>query len=263
METHAQHLHKAPSKGWKHYFFEFLMLFLAVFCGFLAENYREEKLEMHRANELAQSFYAELKNDSAVAVVKVNNRIRQEKALKYLIQYFSDSNLTNVSKTFAINFEYGINFRTPGLFEPRNAMLEQLKNSGSLRYFKNNELQELIGDLAVAIRNINDRQSLETTVRIAWLNPILARHHDYVFWEAITKETTVPFDKALADYEKSDTIIPFHVRGLDKLDREEVKGYVAFYLYNAITSTRQFHIQRYIDLNAKLLSVLRREYNLE
>jgi hypothetical protein len=27
METHAQHLHKAPGQGWKHYFFEFLMLF--------------------------------------------------------------------------------------------------------------------------------------------------------------------------------------------------------------------------------------------
>ena len=38
METHAQELHKAPGSGWKHYVFEFLMLFLAVFCGFLAEN---------------------------------------------------------------------------------------------------------------------------------------------------------------------------------------------------------------------------------
>lgn len=28
-------------KNWKSYFKEFFMLFLAVFCGFLAENYRE------------------------------------------------------------------------------------------------------------------------------------------------------------------------------------------------------------------------------
>jgi len=38
METHAHHLHKAPGKKWTHYLFEFFMLFLAVFCGFLAEN---------------------------------------------------------------------------------------------------------------------------------------------------------------------------------------------------------------------------------
>jgi hypothetical protein len=30
METHAHDLHKAPAHGWKHYFFEFLMLFLAL-----------------------------------------------------------------------------------------------------------------------------------------------------------------------------------------------------------------------------------------
>ncbi len=39
MEVHA-HTHTARKK-WTHYFWEFLMLFLAVFCGFLAENQRE------------------------------------------------------------------------------------------------------------------------------------------------------------------------------------------------------------------------------
>ena len=34
MEVHAHDLHKAPGHGLKHYLFEFLMLFLAVFAGF-------------------------------------------------------------------------------------------------------------------------------------------------------------------------------------------------------------------------------------
>lgn len=29
METQANDLHNLPGKGWKHYFFEFFMLFLA------------------------------------------------------------------------------------------------------------------------------------------------------------------------------------------------------------------------------------------
>jgi hypothetical protein len=49
METHAHHLHHAPGKKIWHYFYEFLMLFLAVFCGFLAENFREHHLEKERA----------------------------------------------------------------------------------------------------------------------------------------------------------------------------------------------------------------------
>jgi hypothetical protein len=48
MEVHA-HTHTARKK-WTHYFWEFLMLFLAVFCGFLAENYREHYVEHQRAS---------------------------------------------------------------------------------------------------------------------------------------------------------------------------------------------------------------------
>jgi len=65
METHAQHLHKAPGNGWKHYFFEFFMLFLAVFCGFLAENFREHYVEKEKARQYIESLYDDLKNDTA------------------------------------------------------------------------------------------------------------------------------------------------------------------------------------------------------
>src|SRR5271167_1874397 len=65
METHAHDLHKAPGHGWKHYFFEFFMLFLAVFCGFLAENVREHVVEQSRANEYAKNLCNELKEDTA------------------------------------------------------------------------------------------------------------------------------------------------------------------------------------------------------
>ena len=43
MEVHA-HTH-TERKRLRHYLFEFFMLFLAVFCGFLAENFREHIVE--------------------------------------------------------------------------------------------------------------------------------------------------------------------------------------------------------------------------
>ena len=43
MEVHA-HTHTSRKK-WTHYFWEFLMLFLAVFCGFLAEYQLEHIIE--------------------------------------------------------------------------------------------------------------------------------------------------------------------------------------------------------------------------
>jgi hypothetical protein len=43
-----------------HYFWEFLMLFLAVFCGFLAENIREHTIEPERARQYARSLAEEI-----------------------------------------------------------------------------------------------------------------------------------------------------------------------------------------------------------
>src|ERR1017187_2295464 len=64
METHAHILNKAPGNGWKHYFFEFLMLFFAVFCGFLAENGREQLRDNRREKEYIYSIVQDLKSDT-------------------------------------------------------------------------------------------------------------------------------------------------------------------------------------------------------
>src|SRR5436190_24369541 len=67
METHPQELHKASGQGLKHYLFEFLMLFLAVFCGFMAENYRETLVNKEKAYHYIQNLVADLKADTADA----------------------------------------------------------------------------------------------------------------------------------------------------------------------------------------------------
>jgi hypothetical protein len=63
MEVHA-HTH-TPKTKWTHYFWEFLMLFLAVFCGFLAENYRETLVNKEKAHHYIQNMVADLKEDTA------------------------------------------------------------------------------------------------------------------------------------------------------------------------------------------------------
>jgi hypothetical protein len=46
MEVH-HHSHSARKK-WTYYIWEFLMLFLVVFCDFLAENFREHQVQKQR-----------------------------------------------------------------------------------------------------------------------------------------------------------------------------------------------------------------------
>jgi len=250
-------------KKWTRYFWEFLMLFLAVFCGFLAEYQLEHKIEKDRAKELAKSFYDELKNDSASIVLKASNRIKQEEALKYLIKYFKDSSLTNVSKPFVVNFLYGINFRSPSIFEPRTIVLEQLKNSGALRYFKSDELQKLIGDLSVAINNINDRQALESSLRLEYINPIMIRHFDFDFQSQLTRDGDISVFDATREYEKNNEIIPFHLNSVEKLEKPYAINILNNYCFNALNSTRTLHFKKYSELNTEVLKLLRKEYHLK
>ena len=267
MEVH-HHAHTgAPDshrgkKKWTHYFWEFLMLFLAVFCGFLAEYQLEHKIEKDRAKELAKNFYQELKEDSATAVIKIKNRIKQEEAITYLIAFFKDSSLTNVSKKFTINFLYGILFRSPSIFEPRVIILEQLKNSGSLRYFKNAEFQRLVGDLTVTIKNIYDRQELESRQRAQYIDPLIINHYDYDFDTRLKSGDNTIFT-AVEKYETNNEIVPYQINGAGKLEREKTINVLSFYKANVISSTRTTFLQKYMEINTKLLNELRKEFYLE
>ena len=61
MEVHDMHI---PRKKWTHYFWEFLMLFLAVFCGFLAEYRLEHMIEKDRENQyMLSSMIKDLEHD--------------------------------------------------------------------------------------------------------------------------------------------------------------------------------------------------------
>jgi len=62
MEVH-HHSHTARKK-WTHFLWEFLMLFLAVFCGFLAENQREHYVEHQREKQFMKSLTEDLERDT-------------------------------------------------------------------------------------------------------------------------------------------------------------------------------------------------------
>lgn len=262
MEVHNHSHSSHEKKNWKSYIWEFVMLFLAVFSGFLAEYKLEHTIEQERAFELSKSFYDELKNDSLIIYTKLQGRIKQENALLYLMKYFKDSSLASVSKTFQINFLYGLSFRAPSLFEPRTVVLEQLKNSGSLRYFKNEQLQKLIGDLSVAITSVNDRNTIETSIRAEYTNPFFVKHYDMDFDLAVNELGGESIFKNTHIYENRDTLIPFHFKKIKEFDSETSINYLGYYL-TGLRGTRQIQYQKYIDLNTELLSVLRKEFQLQ
>lgn len=243
----------------KKYMFEFVLLFLAVFLGFFADNIREEHSEKQQAYELAMSFYEELKNDSIAAVSKVEGRIKKERAIEYMISFFKDSSLTSASKSLAINFMWATTVRTPVIFTPRTVVLEQLKSSGSIRYFKSSKLHQLVGDLSVAIDYINERQQLEADVYHEYIEPIMVNHMDYEFQRKLF--STGIFDR-LSAFETTNEYIPFRLSQPDKINCAAYINALSYYHTNNIKSTRLIPFKAYQEVNALLLNELRHEFRL-
>jgi hypothetical protein len=243
----------------KKYLFEFSLLFLAVFLGFFADSLREENSEKQLAYELGKSFYEELKNDSVTILSKIDSRIKKERAIEYMITFLKDSSLQTSSKSLSINFLWATTVRTPIIFTPRTVILEQLKSSGSLRYFKNQRLQQLVGDLFVSIEYIHERQELEATVYKDYIEPIMINHMDFEFQRKLF--STGIFDR-LASYESSDEYIPFHLSQPEHLNRVACINALSYYHTNNIKSTRMIPFEAYAKINAILLKELRHEFKL-
>ena len=130
METHAHHLHHAPGKGIWHYFFEFLMLFLAVFCGFIAENWREKFQEHRREKEFISSIVEDIKSDTLNSnriLLQLKNR---KSGIDSVLILLSSPEIVNNS-----NNAYRLWSKNLGLdiFVSNDRTIEQLKSSGELR----------------------------------------------------------------------------------------------------------------------------------
>ncbi len=139
MEVHA-HTHTARKK-WTHYFWEFLMLFLAVFCGFLAEYQLEHTIEHQRAKKYANNLYYELKKDTArlSALIKMNNR-NSSKLDSFCLLSKRPGRQTITSGMLYYYAQY-VTYVT--YFSSHNSTIEQLKGSGSLRIMKINVAQKI------------------------------------------------------------------------------------------------------------------------
>ncbi len=146
MEVH-HHAHDpaAPhhKKNWKGYFWEFLILFLAVFCGFLAEYKLEHTIEHQRAKEYAQSLYIDLQNDTA----DINKAAWCENMVNNTIDPLVDfiSRQGYLQKGGELYYYMRVSCMAYNV-DWHKATLNQLLNSGNLRYFSNTQLVNQISN---------------------------------------------------------------------------------------------------------------------
>ena len=142
MEVHHHAHHTHGKKNWKSYFWEFLMLFLAVFCGFLAEYQLEHVIENGREKKFMISLAEDLASDTA----ELKNALKVCES----VSHYSDSVLIFLS-TYKMGEDLPAHFddiigaagqRQNHISTDRTAT--QLKNSGSMRMIRNKYISDAI-----------------------------------------------------------------------------------------------------------------------
>ena len=160
MEVHA-HTH-TPRKKWTHYFWEFLMLFLAVFCGFLAEYQLEHKIEKDKERQFINSLVADLQDD----VNNLDSMMRFEKSgveiLDTLINLLNDPALAKQNGD-QLYYAARLGPRSQP-FANNSRTFDQLKYSGGFRLIRSaassNKIMEYY-NLFAPIRLLEDNYNHE------------------------------------------------------------------------------------------------------
>lgn len=112
------------------------MLFLAVFCGFLAENQREHIVEHQREKKFARRLLSDLRQDSIFFEIRIKQLEVRQKAHKRFQKTMT--NEIRATDSAVMRGFVPLLWRTSNDFT--TATYNQMKTSGSLRYIDNDSL---------------------------------------------------------------------------------------------------------------------------
>ena len=249
MEVHA-HTHTARKK-WTHYFWEFLMLFLAVFCGFLAEYQLEHVIENQREKKYAASLLEDLKNDTAdlkndipfwerynSRIDTIRNEIEKEPATRDQLLLYRCVRLLLNNNTFQYND------RTIG----------QLKYAGNFRLIREkivtDSLIEYDAQVMNQIGNIQNNYNV-----LAWNRREL---EDQLFNTKFFNLGYLP--EKLDSAAKQEPEIITIIKGKEDL---LLRYYNSLYTLSWITTARIRFLKRLLERATTLIEIIEKEYRLK
>jgi len=182
MEVH-HHSHLASGethtsrKKWTHYLWEFLMLFLAVFCGFLAENMRERIVERHREKDYIISMIEDLQTDTANLSLVIIGFDEMERRFDSTIRGFNGG-IKTFSEDWAQKFILSFRGGYPDFYQS-DRTIQQLKNAGGMRLIVNKKAakgiinyDEEVKDLDLEVTSMSKAQDryIEEVLKVWSIN---------------------------------------------------------------------------------------------
>ncbi len=248
MEVH-QHTH-TPRKKWTHYFWEFLMLFLAVTLGFFVENQREHYIEHQREKQFIGSLFNDIRSDTANIAKIINARTAKEQMLDS-ISHMMNSPRRDDFMSQIYPYAVLIGRTLPYRFVPNDGTMQQLKNSGALRLIRNRAVVDSISKYDINVRNILGQYAVEEN-QIEHYRTAGAKIFDaIVFGKMIDENAAVvrpPADNA--------SFQPYTTRELSEWNYR-------IYGLSGINKANRRDLRLLLKQATDLLQILKKEYHLE
>ena len=251
MEVHA-HTHTARKK-WTHYFWEFLMLFLAVFCGFMAENQREHFIEHRREKEFMNSMLSDLRSDTAKS-----NAVHQ--TFSIVVQHI-DSLIPLLQGEMAppekaLNlYQHTVYLNYYNKWNYSDRTINQLKNSGNFRLVRNKKVSDMIMDYDGYVRNFVESMQ-DSYILPQWTH--LIEKGMEIFKSSVFRKFFLSFYG-----EKTPVQLPPPPYFLT-MDNNKIQQFINICeQYAVATEWFNINVKNALEMAVKLDSTIRKEYHLK
>jgi len=251
MEVH-HHSHSSRKK-WTHYFWEFLMLFLAVFCGFLAENQREHFIEHRRENEFMNSMLSDLRSDTAKS-----NAVHQ--TFSIVIQHIDSlipllqGEMAPPEKALNI-YRHSVFLNYYNKWNYTDRTINQLKNSGNFRLIRNKKVSDMIMDYDGYVRNFVEHMQ-DMYILPQWRN--VNETGADIFKSSVFRKFFMSFfgEETVAQLPRP----PYFLT----TDKNKIQRLINLYeQYAVAVEWFNINIKNALEMAVKLDSTIRKEYHLK
>lgn len=252
MEVHHHGHHSHEKKTWKNYFWEFFMLFLAVFCGSLAELQVEHYIEHNREKKYAQTLIEDLVSDSI--------DLHQDIKFWNTLANRADTIRREIEKPQPQRDQFLIykcirSITSNNTFLYHDRTIQQLKSSGNFRLIENKEIADSIITYDAWIqKTINDIENIYGHVLSPQMSGVENQLYNSRFLEVANNKEK--FDSLLQQNPESITIKDTKADLL-------FQYYNKLYDYKGLTKARIYFLSTLHRRGTNLILLLKKEYHFE
>ncbi len=189
MEVHHHghhHTQHETKRGWKSYFWEFLMLFLAVFCGSLAEYGLDHKIEDDRKVQYIATMISDLEQDTTLLGESITRFKQKGIEIDSLTTLLSAKNIKDQSAEL---YYYGRLASRFDFFTSTDHTIKQLENSGAFRLIRNTEAATAISEYYAEMTSTYHLQSNTNELAMEYRSTAYTFFDPAIFESMVNDET--------------------------------------------------------------------------